>query len=378
MMDKKLIINSLSAIHQTLLEEENYTRAIETLNAIRINSLVNYYINVAEEYDNDDKLIIELIIRILQNIYNNSGEESPIKDEEYDKLYEIQRDQNDEEIVGSSFNASDKAIQNHTYTSLRGTLDKIHFMTNEKKGKDKRKSLQDWIKAVENKLGRKLSSEEKIVQLFPKWDGLSGVFECEENGETEMVLTRGDTDKNEALDLTSMFRGTNLSYVFGKGEPPKNTKYGVKTEIIMSDKNFTEFCEKYGKFSSARSAVSSILNSKELDRKYLKYLSIMPLQYQMFGEEIPHIVPYDYTDLPYSIAKIDDYDGMEWAIKSLKEATEKNCDYNIDGIVIRLINEELQKKLGREGRINKYEVAYKFPPEEKKTKLKNVIFLFVC
>lgn len=363
-----MLIGALSTIYLTIEEKDDYAKAIEMLNAMKINSLVNYYINVAEEYDEQDSVIIQQIIWILQAIYNNSGEISPVTDEDYDKIYEINRTFTGEEIVGS-FNASDRNISNHKYPDLRGTLDKVHFITLEDKGKDKRKSIPEWRKAVENKLGRPLTDDECQMYAFPKFDGLSEIFECDNTGLVEKVLSRGDTDKNEAVDTTKLFKGTKFSMIEGWNSP-----YGIKTEVVMSEDNYNELCSKEGDFKSPRSAVSSILNSKELDRKYLKYLTVVPLQIQNYDTKQIIVAPSMFQQYPWSLINLNDEDHMRETFNGIKKKMETEYGVPIDGIVLRFKNTNLHTVLGRDGAINKYEVAFKFPPEQKKTILKDIDF----
>lgn len=135
-MDKVTILAQLQEAYNLARHELNFETVNEILEGpIKINSLVNYYVNAVQEYQEEDKEIIEMIIRVLQEIYNNSGNTiSPISDELYDKLYEINRDINHMEIVGATVgNVQDKVISAHKYPDLRGTLGKIHFILNEEK-----------------------------------------------------------------------------------------------------------------------------------------------------------------------------------------------------------------------------------------------------
>jgi hypothetical protein len=212
MMDKESIFNTLSHEYITIVETGDYEQAIERLTGIvKINSLVSYYVNVVKDYDEDDKRIVEMMVRVLQEIYNNAVAISPISDEDYDKLYEINKEINERDIVGSTVgNTANKIISTHKYPDLRGTLDKIHFITNdEKKPGEKRKSLMDWNKSIREILDT--YGKDIEIEIFPKWDGISGIFECDDTGDPEKVLKRGDTDRNEAEEMTSLFKGsTNL------------------------------------------------------------------------------------------------------------------------------------------------------------------------
>jgi DNA ligase (NAD+) len=370
MIDKNFITQELAYIYNELRNKEEYNESIKKLNKLKIINLVNYYINAVEQYDLDDKHIVQLIILVLQDIYNNSGILSPVSDENYDKLYEINKQINNEDIVGAPNVLSNKNIINHKYPDLRGTLDKIHFMRIKDKGKDKRKSLEEWIKQVENKLERKLTNKEKEVYLFPKWDGLSVIFECDKNKKIIQALSRGDTDKNEAIDLTPLFKDIYLDDSFKNN----NCEFGVKNEVVMKTKDYELFCNEEDNFNNERSAVSSILNMKELNKKYLKYLTIVPLQIQNYKTKEITLPDEVFNFYPYKICNVGDYDEIEKQINEIKKIVDEKFGIPIDGIVIRLIDKSLQDKLGRDDAINNYDVAYKFPPEQKKTKLINVIF----
>jgi len=373
-MDKKSILAQLQDLYNELRYDGDFEKGLEILTGpLKINNLVNYYINVVTDLDEEDNAIIELVVRILQEVYNNSDIVSPISDENYDKLYELHRDVNGNEIVGAGIsNAKNKVISAHKYPDLRGTLDKIHFITNdEKKPGEKRKSLEDWIKSSSNKLGKNLPKD-IVIEIIPKWDGISGILECNGSGDVEKALKRGDTDRNEAEEMTSMFKGTNMSEVdrFNVGLP-----FGVKTEIVMTRENYERLCAKYGDFKSPRSAVSSIINSKELDRKYLEFLTVIPLQVQNYKTKEISTPMQVYADYPSMIGiKLYDFDEIKNWIKILTNMVDEAHGIDIDGMVIRITNPDIRNALGREGNINKFEVAYKLPPQQKKTSINDVEF----
>jgi len=387
-MDKKNIIDSLSVIFVERLTDD-YEVVVEKLNVIGINRIINILLSGTENYDSDDLVIIELIIRILQDIYNNSEVISPVTDEDYDRLYELNKDLQMKDIVGAPINkVKDRKIGYHRYPALRGTLDKVHFLRKEDKGKDNRKSLEEWIKSVENKLGRKLNNVEKVARMTPKYDGISGIFEFKSNLKiADKVLTRGDVDNNEAIDITDLFSG--IEFNFGLVDITYykevmmcddnkyefmifNEDYGVKTEIIMKDFDFEKFCKNERILKNSRSAVSSILNtSKDINKNLLKYLTIVPLQYQKVNDEFATSILN--SKIGFSLIEdITDFDYIERVIETMVRSVRKD-GIPIDGVVITLANENTIKQLGRENSINKFEVAYKLPPEQKRTIVKDVI-----
>lgn len=379
MIDKENIIGELAACLQNLLSLGDYDVVLDRLqNVVKIKSLVNYYVYVISNdekvYDEDDIKIIQLIIEILQEFYNNGVLDSPIHDDEYDILYELYRTLTHNEIVGASVGVTGNLVGYHKYPDLRGTLDKLHFITDEDKPVDKkemRRSIEDWVRSIENKIDRLLNINERSITIYPKWDGISVIFECDAERNVTTALSRGDTDKNEAVDYTRLFKAvTNFSYI----EEFKGHPIGIKTEIVMTQDNYEALCKEYGHFKSKRSAVSSIFSTKDLDQKYLQYITIIPLQVQNFDTKeivIPDVTTEDYPAIGLTL---DDIEKVRDTVKYLRKYVEDNFSIDIDGVVIRLTDDNIQNLLGREGNINKYEIALKFPPEQKKTILEDVEF----
>jgi DNA ligase (NAD+) len=367
MIDKQTLIKSFEFLYQKSLETDDYTEIISALEELKISNLVKYYIHHVDSFSSEDTIIVEYIIRILQNIYNNSGEQCPISDDEYDSLYEAFLMSSNTAIVGGK-NVNGKETSSHTYPDLRGTLNKVHFMQISEKGKDHRKSIEEWTRGLENQLGRKLSWEEYDVALYPKFDGVSVVFECDPNGYILKALTRGDTTNNEAIVVTPLFAPVKFAPC-GDGKP-----FGVKTEVLITYKNFEKLCKKYGEFKSPRSAASSIINSNDQDPKMLKYLTIVPLRYQVYGETTVNIHPDSIHNFPVLYSTLDNYEALKNGINSIKEYMKTILEIPIDGVVLQIVSKQLQAELGRVDAINKYEVAYKFLPESKKTILENVEF----
>lgn len=367
MMDTVNLIGKLSKILTDMTNEGLYAEGVTQLQEeLKITGIVHQYMK-ADIFNEEDKTVILLIIKILQEVFNNSDVMSPVSDNDYDMLYELNREINGVEIVGASVGSGDKPMRAHRYPDLRGTLDKIHFITEEERGTDKRKSLEYWLRSLTTRLGRPLTKEESLCVLTPKWDGISLVFENDGKGNTEVVLTRGDTQKNEAVEVTKLFKGTNMS----KLNDFNNGDFGVKTEAVVTRKNFEELCKKFGDLNNTRSAASSILNTKELDPKYLPYLTVIPLLIQNY-ETKEIMVPNATYAFPFSTVSITDIDAVSKSIAHLKETVETLYGIDIDGVVLRLAAPHVQRLLGREENINKFEVAYKFPPEQRKAIVRTV------
>ena len=305
------------------------------------------------------------IVQILQYIYNNTDIIPPVSDEKYDILYQIMIDHKLGDIVGS-VNSQGKPVREHMFPDLRGTLNKVHFVFNIDKDGDKRRSIEDWITSVTNILGRDIdNSKDFEVILQAKWDGCSAVFECDKFGEVKHVLMRGDTEKNQAVDIIDLFRDNIRFNEFANGED----EFAVQTEILMNQEDYEKICIEYKEFKSPRSATSSILNEKILQPHLAKYLTIEPLRLQYVGQK-PEIVPNYTYDM---ISNLFDLRDIRECIRQINEHVKEDGKVT-DGVVLHLSDKRIQEKLGRDGAINRYEVAYKFPAEAKKAKLINIEF----
>lgn len=331
------------------------------MHKVDLNEIADYFLD--NELANDD---CRILIKVLQYIYNNTSIEEPISHDKYDRVYALYIEDNPD-IVGAEV-VSDKDIRSHQYPELRGTLDKLHyFKSADKRPKDSRRSVEDWINSIIRAckaLGVEITKEDLYVSIYPKWDGISCVFECDENHIVENALTRGDTEKNEAVDISRFFKGVEFTDVnFCEGH-----KMGVKTELIMSKENFMKVQE-IEEFSSPRSVISGLFNSDEPNLDLLEYLTIVPLRAQDYETKETYIVPYLGM---YQHSNLMDSKDLEE--KSLEIYNQARKDYPIDGVVYVLESPKLKELLGRKDNINKFEAAFKFPAETKQTILKEVLF----
>lgn len=360
-MEVRDLIKSLNDFYEVMreLSNDNIRLVIDKLN---LDAIADYYLDVMKVDDDCGTLI-----KVLQYIYNNTDIEQPIPHDKYDRLYALYIENNND-IVGAPNSISDKDIRYHNYPDLRGTLDKYHYFRNsEKRDKDSRKSIEDWITTIVRAcqaVNYTPTKEDLEVDIYPKWDGISGIFECDEDGLVEAALTRGDTESNEAVDLSKFFKKVKFKDFANE----IGNRFGLKTELIMTKADFLKVLE-IEEFSSPRSVISSIFSSDEPDLDLLKYLTIVPLRIQNFDTKEVTVV--DFLDF-HETCNLKDLDRLKEVSTNLYEKIKK--DYPTDGVVYVLKSQRLREILGRKGAINKYEAAFKFPAESKITTLKDVIF----
>lgn len=319
----------------------------------------DYLSKEVSDLSDDDIPLIKNIISAANYIYNNSGENLPMSDSEYDELYSLYKEYTGEDLIGSSVNTKNKV--NHKFVSLRGTLDKIYKITDEDVLKNQsQRSLDDWISTTERKFyestKRNINLKNQEVLCFPKFDGVSVIFECDKDGNLERALTRGDVTRNEAKDITHIFKDIFES-------PLKNMEhpYGLKSEVMMTESALNLINELYDtNYKQTRSAVSSIINSDTVDER-VEYLEIIYLRYSILEdgkESLQWLAPNVYS-YPYLRCKLGDTEEMRDFAHSIGYVNGLRCD----GMVIYLSDPHVQEVLGREDNKMKYEVAYKFTEE---------------
>ena len=372
MDNKKIsIYHQLANMYKMLIcmEEDEISEVVEALKAINFKGILDYFVDMSidEKLDDLDLMTCKKMVEILQFIYNNTSIETPVSDDDYDKLYQVMIDLGIGDIVGS-VNSQGKPVREHNYPLMRGTLNKVHFMFNVDKKGDKRRSVEDWKNTIESIIGMRIYKDEMFEILCqPKWDGVSVVFENDKNGIPEHALLRGDTDKNLAVDIIKLFDGQIdfKQYV----DANNKRKFAIKTEVLMNRASYEAICKEYKSFNSPRSATTSIVNEKVLQPQLTKYLDVKALRIQYEGSE-PEVLINDEFDM---YGNLYDPREIQYNITCINEKVREQ-GLSTDGVVLILVNKPLQKKLGRDGAINRFEVAYKFPAEAQRTKILDVDF----
>ena len=302
----------------------------------------------------DDVQELSSLVSIAYDMYRTPGIDPIMSDTDYDKLVDLlsmYTGEHDTLIVSDTMDE----IRHHKYPMLRGTLTKVHYLeTPKEQVNQSRRTLESWVqkteKLYEEESGQTIDLWEEQVYVFPKWDGISVVFNFDEEGNVEDALTRGFTKFNTAESVRHHFTGMQ--------RPLHGRSYGMKTEIMVTDEGLIEFNETYGKdYKQTRSIASGIINSDDSGEKD-NYLVVMQLRYIEDGDQIEKLCP-EVFDHPYIKCKLKDVDRIEEFAQKHRFVEGLRCD----GAVIHIINPEVQKILGRKDDRNNFEVAYKFTEE---------------
>lgn len=321
------------------------------------------------KYDRDDAWKIHLLSELALAIYQESGLDTGLSDTEYDKFVEVYNTI----VQNTSFTVPTAAIQSsklsHRFPCLRGTLDKIYVLDRfdeYQKVNKHRNTLEHWIESTEKVLylrtGKHFHLKDEEVYVFPKWDGVSCIFEFDEHGKLLHVLNRGDTTLNLAKDVKAHF-----SSVKGKdlGVP-----YGMKVEVMVKNSDLEEFNLKFKKdYKQTRAIASAIVNSMNPSEEKDSILQIKILREFKEGDDHDYL-PVEVFDDPWIKCKLSETEK----IRDFANQHRVTDDLRCDGIVLRFLSEELIQLLGREHDISKFEVAYKFTEEYAYTAIKGIDF----
>lgn len=333
---------------------------------------INFYIH-KDKISNDSLNDIQLqelnsIVNILQILYN-SPIDSPINDSDYDTLQEMVVNMGIPRLTGSVELTAGSKIH-HMYKNLRGTLDKVYYLSiDEKRTNKSRKYIDEWIKRMqlkyEKSTGKSIDLNEVKVLLQPKFDGTSCIFENDVN---QLWITRGDTRNNLATDVSHIMNKFNDIYISDK-------TCGIKFEIMISEESKDKINElyKHHPYHNSRQIVTSVLNSNEPDFK-VDYLIPVPLRITYPNDEVENIHPDMLEKFPTCICKLGERDAIKQFANANRYVNVNGERLRTDGVVITIIDDDIKKILGRDDDINNFEVAYKFTEEVAYSKVKNIEF----
>ncbi len=239
----------------------------------------------------------------------------------------------------------------------------------------------DELREFDNRVKKALGNRDIEYVVETKIDGLSASIEYN-NGKFILGATRGDGRIGE--DVTENFKTL-------KNLPKEIDFKGdliLRGEVYISKENFKKLNEKYeeeGKqiFANPRNAAAGSLRQKDVKITASRPLDIFFFNVQYIDKKMEEELETHYDELEY-IKKlgfnINPYVkkvmGIEEAIEKVKEIGEKKEEksFGLDGAVIKVNNLKEREILGETSKYPRWAVAYKYPPEQKETKLLDVIF----
>lgn len=236
--------------------------------------------------------------------------------------------------------------------------------------------VKDYIMKIEQK-AKENNIEQVTYVVETKIDGLSAALEYK-NGEFVRGATRGNGAVGE--DVTE-----NLKTV--KTIPMKikdKIDITVRGEVFIAKKDFEKMNQEREEneeelFANARNAAagslrqldSKITEKRPLDIYIFNVQKIEGKEFNSHYEELEYLSNVGFNVNPIRIY-CKNMEEIEKAIQKIGEEREK-LSFGIDGAVVKVDDLKFREILGTTAKTPRWAVAYKYPPEKKETKLKNII-----
>lgn len=227
--------------------------------------------------------------------------------------------------------------------------------------------------AEENGINKK---DVKFV-VETKIDGLSAALEYRD-GKFVRGATRGNGLVGE--DVTE-----NLKTIKNiPKELPEPINIIVRGEVFIGKKEFEKMNEERElneekTFANARNAAagslrqldSKITKQRPLDIYIFNVQKIEGKEFNSHFEELNYLKKLGFNVNPVLIPCNNIPEAID-AINKIGEEREE-LTFGIDGAVIKVDDLKLREKMGTTSKVPRWAIAYKYPPEKKETKLKDII-----
>lgn len=211
----------------------------------------------------------------------------------------------------------------------------------------------------------------------PKIDGLSVSLEYE-NGVFVRGSTRGDGDVGEDVSANlRVIRNIPLKlnelvpYIEVRGEvymPKKSFERVVDRQLINGETPFKN--PRNAAAGSLRQKDSAVAKTRGLDIFVFNVQQVRGIELTSHKQSLDYLKKLGFNTIPdYTLV-----DNIEKAVNKINEIGEKRgtLEFDIDGAVIKVDNFETRNQLGSTSKFPKWAVAFKYPPEEKQTKVLDI------
>ena len=325
------------------------------------------------ELEQAKKRVEELVPLLKYYTQTYFDDKQVVSDYEYDMLMkelkdiekefpELIREDSPTQRVGSSIKKGFKKVTHEV--PLQSLQDVFSF--------DEVREFDERMRKIAKENNTKL---DYVVET--KIDGLSAALEYK-NGVFVRGATRGNGNVGE--DVTENLK--TIKTIPKKLKEPLDIT--VRGEVFISKEDFEKLnadrlMDEEEQFANARNAAAGSL--RQLDSKIT---AKRPLDMYIFNvqksETVKFTTHYEsllyLENLGFNVNPVKIYckniDEAINAIEKIGQDREK-ISYGIDGAVVKVNDLELREKIGTTYKTPKWAVAYKYPPEQKETKLKDIV-----
>ena len=228
----------------------------------------------------------------------------------------------------------------------------------------------NFLKKIKNFLNNYKSN----INLFcePKIDGISATLIYEE-GVLVKGLSRGDGETGEDI-LENLKTIKDIPKKINSLNVPNLLE--VRCEIFIGKKDFIKIKDK---FANPRNAAGGSLRQKnpnETKKIPLKYFAygfgaVEPMKFETQSNFLEKLNKWGFKINP--ISKLLKNDEEISTQHKIIDQLRSSLDYDIDGLVYKVNDINLQKRLGNTSNSPRWAIAYKFSAEKATTKIKDII-----
>ena len=233
-----------------------------------------------------------------------------------------------------------------------------------------KENVQDFLNKIKNFLNLK-KNEKLVFSSEPKIDGISASLKYI-NGIFVLGLSRGDGRIGE--DITKNLKTIiDIPKKINKPHFPKTLE--VRGEVYISKSDFKKI-EKH--FANPRNAAGGSLRQKDYKKTKkipLKFMAygfglVNPMNFSNQSEYLKLLKNWGFktsalNNLLSDIEEIDNY-------HKIIEEKRSDIDYDLDGLVYKVDNLSLQKRLGFISNSPRWAIAHKFSSEKGFSKINNI------
>ena len=230
--------------------------------------------------------------------------------------------------------------------------------------------MNDFLKKISNFLNNDNLNIELLAE--PKIDGISASL-IYENGLLTKGLSRGDGITGEDI-LQNLKTITGIpKQIFKKNIP---SVFEVRGEVYIGKKDFETI---KNNFANPRNAAGGSLrqkDSKQTAKIPLKYFAygfgvVEPMIFQTQSQFVKKINQWGFFTNPYNqiVKGLDEIEKHHKLVDEMRSS----LDYDIDGLVYKVNDLELQTRLGSTSSAPRWAIAYKFSSEKAVTRIMDII-----
>ncbi len=229
--------------------------------------------------------------------------------------------------------------------------------------------MKDFLKKIRNFLN--YEKEEIEIHSEPKIDGISASLTYEQ-GQLTKGLSRGDGKTGEDI-LENLKTISSIPKKIISRDIPSLLE--IRCEIFIGKKDFENL---KNKFANPRNAAGGSLRQKspkETSKIPLKYFAygfgaVNPMTFLKQSEFLEKLKGWGFATNLHSktVTGINEIEKHHKKIDSIRSS----LDYDIDGLVYKVNEIKLQRRLGNTSNSPRWAIAYKFSAEKAITKVKDI------